>query len=187
MIKTTVVLHANLLYAEIPLSDIPLLSTQGGDGEEAGRSHGNKLVTRHSSSDAAGAHRGRSPSLWRSCPENPRLLTQGLLSPGDGNLTPRARILSDAGYEWCFFDSDFIEMTEKGHLDAYNDFDPSPPTFSKPTAQAKFKGLVPQYLHLRRMERKIRRTTNFKPTRWLGAEEKSITGVICTSPGFPTH
>lgn len=229
MIDTTVVLHANLLYAEIPLADIPrLVDDSYLPILETILENPEVRVVLNFSGFSLELLAGEHPEIYKGKPLAVSLLKEaiekrqveltgtswshailplmptGLIEedlrlfgeaarrildysprgffPPEMGISPLLpRILEDAGYEWCFFDSDFIEMTEKGHLNAYNDFDPSSPSFSKRTAQAKFKGLVQQFLHLRRMESKIRRTTNFNPIRWQGAESKSITGLICDS------
>jgi hypothetical protein len=229
MIDTTVVLHANLLYAEIPLSDIPrLVDDSYLPIIETILENPEVRVVLNFSGFSLELLAGEHPEIYRGKPlaisllkeaiekrqveltgtswshailplmpsglivEDLRLFSEaarrildysprGFFPPEMGISPLLPRLLADSGYEWSFFDSDFVEMTEKGHLNAYNDFDPTPPSFSKRTAQVKFKGPVHQYLHLRRMEKKIRGITNFEPIRWLGAEGKSITGLLCDS------
>jgi len=229
MIDTTVVLHANLLYAEIALSDIPrlvddsylpvletilenpdvrvVLNFSGFSLELLAGEHpeiykGKSLAVSFLKEAIEKRQVELTGTSWSHAilPLMPTVLIEqdlhlfreaarrildysprGFFPPEMGISPLLPRILVDAGYEWCFFDRDFIEMTEMGHLNAHNDFEPTPPSFSKRTAQVKFKSLVHQYLHLRRMERKIRRTSNFDPIRWQGAESKSITGLACDS------
>jgi predicted glycosyl hydrolase (DUF1957 family) len=86
-------------------------------------------------------------------------------------------LLRKNSYTWSYFDRAFIGLTEEKHLNAYNEFEPVPPSFTKKTAKVKFQGLQSQLRHLLRMEREIKEMRDFTPIRWIGAQESSITGI----------
>jgi hypothetical protein len=229
MVDTAVVLHANLLYAEIPLSDIPRLVEECYlPVLESILNHPEVRVAFNFSGFSLELINGEHPEIYKGKPlvlsflregiekkqvevtgsswshailplmpiplmqEDIRLFAstaqrildckpRGFFPPEMGISPLLPRVLLESGYEWSFFDGDFIGMTEKGNLNAYNDFDPIPISFSKLTARVKFRSRLSQYRHLRRMESRIRRSLDFRPIQWFGTEDSSIPGLICDS------
>jgi len=87
--------------------------------------------------------------------------------------------LKGQGYKWTYIDRALIAMTEKNQLNAYDDYEPIPPSFNKKTAQVQFKGPLSQLRHARRMEREIADIEDLTPVNWLGAEGETIPAFAC--------
>jgi hypothetical protein len=83
------------------------------------------------------------------------------------------------GYRWTYVDRALIGLTEENRLNAYDDYEPIPPSFNKKTAEVQFKGPLSQLRHARRMEREIASMEDLAPVDWLGAEGESIPAFLC--------
>ncbi len=230
MTNTTLLLHANILYAEIPFKNIPLvvknsyipvlkiilknpeikvvLNFSGFTLEVLNEEHqdiyeGNSEVIsllkeglKNNQIELTGtswAHAvlpimplpliKKDIELFNStCKRILDYKPKGFFPPELGIAPIMPPILKEFGYDYCFFDSEFIKYTEKGYLNNYNDFEPKTPlSFTKETAKAKYGSIQTQLRHLSIMDKQLKNNRDFKPVTWLGAENSSITGLSCHS------
>ena len=83
------------------------------------------------------------------------------------------------GYRWTYVDRALIGLTGENRLNAFNDFEPIPPSFNKKTAEVQFKGPLGQLRHARRMERDMRAMQDMAPIDWLGTEGETVPAFGC--------
>jgi predicted glycosyl hydrolase (DUF1957 family) len=83
------------------------------------------------------------------------------------------------GYRWTYVDRALIGLTGENRLNAFNDFEPIPPSFNKKTAEVQFKGPLGQLRHARRMERDMRVMQDMAPIDWLGTEGETVPAFAC--------
>ena len=227
MIHASVLLHANLLYAEIPIRSIetvvensymPIL-------ELLKRRPGYRAVLNFSGFTLE-LLSGEHPEIYRGSPEALDLLRDciaggkveltgtswshailplmpdwlqemdvalcartifrlleyrpvGFFPPELGISPLLPAMLGNAGYRWSFFDRDFLAMTEGGQLNAFNDFEPIPPSFTKRTAEVKQRGLIPRLRHMAGIMRHLRESRDFSPIDWIGAGGGRIAAYGC--------
>jgi predicted glycosyl hydrolase (DUF1957 family) len=227
-ISTSLLLHANILYAEIPFANIPqvvensylpvlkailnnqklklILNLSGFTLEVLNGDHRNiykgepeiiallKKAISNGQIELTGT--SWSHAVLPLLPEDlikkdialhlytlKRILDykpKGFFPPELGISPALPSILKDAGFLYCFFDRDFINLTKKGHLNTFNDFEPAQPvSFTKLTARAKFRGLATQLKHLKVMQTLLKKETVFHPILWQGTDNASITGIGC--------
>lgn len=230
MINTTLLLHANILYAEIPFKNIPMVvensyipvlkvllkdpgikaalnfsgfTLEVLNGEHKDIYEGSpdvisllKIGIENNQIELTGTSWAHAvlPTMpfglikkdieifTSTCKRILNYKPKGFFPPELGISPLLPHILKESGYEYCFFDNEFVQYTEKGHLNDYNDFEPKTPiSFTKETAIAKYGGIRKQLRHLGIMDKLLKNDTDFNPVTWLGANNSSITGIRCKS------
>ena len=230
MVNTTILLHANILYAEIPFKNIPQIVENSYIPVLKGiLKYPEIKIVLNFSGFTLEVLNGEHPDIYKGNPEAISLIKKAIKNkqieltgtswshavlpimpldlikldielynqtikrilnyepkgffPPELGISPLLpEILKNMGYEWCFFDKDFIDFTKKGHLNTFNDFEPSAPlSFTKQTAKAKFSGLLTQVNHLNYMKKLLKEQKNYLPIKWQGTNNSFITGIGCGS------
>lgn len=243
-LNSSILLHANMLYAEIPFSKLPtIVNNSYGPVLEAILGIPGARVVLNFSGYSLEVLNGEHPEIYEGNNHVIELLKEGLQNhqielsgtsyshtvlpmmplslieedlklhldttqrilgyepkgffPPEMGISPiLPGLLKELGYEWSFVIKDFLSLSRGNHFNAYNDFEPIPPSFAKETAKIKFKCALSQVKHLLKVWNHLRKDTDFYPILWQGAENQEIPALggdtrwimlslLCMSHTFP--